>query len=214
MSRPALRIFAVTLTTLIIVVLVSALDHLPNTVQKQIDSERNAFSSAQGQLNAAQIAVTRETQSHPLLFEALAASRQWPRLFQQASGTLHSAARDLDELSQLEKHGHYRDRDHAEHLLADERGLRAAALGQASAIQTEAAHWLFRKQQLPAELQQMDRDYQSVHNFDLTPLVATIERAETDWPGKKADLEARLGSVRGIVSHLDVLWQSTAAGRR
>src|SRR5689334_16660330 len=124
MSRPALRIFAVILTTLIIVVLVSALDRLPNTVRAQIDSERSAFSSAQGQLNAAQTAVTREVQAQPLLFAALAASRQWPGLFQQASGTLQSAGRDLDELSQLEKHGHYRDRDHAEHLLADERGLR------------------------------------------------------------------------------------------
>ena len=214
MSRPVLRSLAVILTTLIIVVLVRALDHLPSSVRAQIDSERGALASAQGQLTASQAAVTREIQAHPDFFAVVAASKQWPSAFSQASGTLQSAGRDLDELTQLEQHGHYRDRDHAEHLLADERGLRTAALGQASAAQTAAAHWLSRRQQLPAELPRMEQNHRSLHDFDLAPLAATIARAESDWPSKKADLESRLGSVRGLVSHGDELWQSTAASRR
>src|SRR5690348_6997401 len=210
MSRPVLRTLAVILTTLIIVVLVSALDHLPGSVRAQIDSEQTAFASAQGQLTAAQSVVTREVQAHPAFFAVIAASRQWPATFSQASGTLQSAGRDLNELTQLEKQGHYRDRDHAEHLLADERGLRTAALGQASAAQAAAAHWLSRRQQLPAELPRMEQSYRSIHDFDLAPLTATIARAETDWPAKKADLESRLASVRGVVTHVDELWQSTA----
>jgi hypothetical protein len=213
MSRPTLRILAVILTTLIIVVLVNAFDHLPGSVRTQIESERGALASAQGELKSAQDTVARETQAQASFFAAIAASRQWPGMFQNASGTLQSAGRDMDELSRLEKQGHYRDRQQAESLLADERRLRTAALGQASSVQSEAAHWLSRKQQLPGEVEAMQRDYQAIHAYDLAPLAATIEHAETDWPEKKPDLEARLASVRGIVTHGDELWQSTAAGR-
>ena len=213
MSRPTLRLLAVILTTLIIVVLVSSLDHLPGSVRAQIDSERGALTSAQGQLKSAQESVARETQADAAFFAAVAASRQWPGQFQQAAGTLQSAGRDMDELSRLENHGHYRDEPEAERLLAAERRERTAALGQVSAIQTEAARWLSRKQQLAAELQRMEQQHQAIHAFDLAPLTTTVQKAETDWPEKKSDLESRLASVRAIVTHGDELWQSTAAER-
>lgn len=213
MNRPTLRILAVILTTLIIVVLVSALDHLPGSVREQIDSERGALQSAQGHLKAAQDAVAHETGTDAEFFGAIAATRRWPGAFQEASGDLQRAKRDMDELSELEKHGHYRDRQEAEHLLADERAERSAALNQASTVQREAAHWLSRKQQLPAELHRIEEGYQTIHAFDLGSLANTIARAETDWPDKKGDLESRLASVRGIVSRSDELWQSTASAR-
>ena len=213
MSRSTLRILAVTLTTLIIVVLVNAFDHLPGSVRTQIDSERSALASAQSELKGAQNVVARETQAQSTFFAAIAASRQWPGQFQNAAGTLQSAGRDMDELSRLEKQGRYRDRQQAESLLADERRLRTAALGQASSVQNEAAHWLSRKQQLPAEVEAMQRDYRAIHGYDLAPLIAAIQHAETDWPEKKPDLEGRLAAVRSIITHDDDLWQSTAASR-
>ncbi len=213
MSRPSLRILAVILTTLIIGVGVSAVDHLPGSLRAQIELERSALASAQGRLHSAQDAVARETQAEANLFHRVAGSRNWPGQFQQAAGLLQSAGRDMDELSNLEKHGHYRDRQEAERLLAQEREQRDASLRQASAIESEAAHWISRKQQLPAEVQQMDGDFAAVHSFDLAPLTNAIQRAEGDWPEKKGDLEARLASVRSIVSHCDELWQATAADR-
>jgi len=213
MSRPTLRFLAVILTTLIIVTLVSAFDHLPNSLRTQIDAERGALASSQKQLQAAQDAVSRETQADADFFAAIPASQRWPGLFAEAAGTLQSAGGEMDELSRLEKRGHYSDRQRAERLLSDERALRQDGLSQASAIQAEAAHWIARKQQFPAELQRMERDYQTIHGFDLAPVSATIERAETDWPDKKTDLDSRLASIRGVVSHGDELWQSTAASR-
>ena len=214
MSRSVLRILAVTLTTGIIVVGINALDHLPGSVRAQIDAERAAFASAQGQVRTAQAAVTHETQGDAAFFGGIAASRAWPGAFQQAQGTLQSAGHDLNQLSQLEQHGHYRDRDEAERLLNDERRERQAAVAQAAAVQADAARWTGRKAQLPAEAQRMEQDYQRLHAFDLAPLADTVEKAETKWPEKKTDLDARLASVRGIVSHGDELWQSTAADRR
>lgn len=213
MSRQTLRILAVILTTLLIVTLVSALDHLPNSLRAEIDSERAALTSSQRQLEAERDAVARQTQTDAAFFAAIAASQQWPAQFENANATLRSAGRDADDLTQLEKHGHYSDRQRAERLLSDERALRSSALHQGSAVQAEAAHWISRKQQLPAELERMGRDYQAIHAFDLAPLTATVVRAESDWPDKKTDLESRLTAVRSAVSHSDELWQSTAASR-
>lgn len=213
MSRSSLRILAVILTTLIIVVLVSALDHLPGGVRTQIDAERTALQSTQAQIKAAQSALAKDTATNAAFFGAIAASRQWPVQFQKAPGELQSAQTGMDRLSELEKHGHYRDRPEAERLLREERNERSAALNLATAVPGQAAAWLHRKQQLPSELQRMEQDYQKVHAFNLSPVISTISRAEADWPDKKADLESRLGSVRGIVSRSDQLWQSTASAR-
>ncbi|HEV3332993.1 MAG TPA: hypothetical protein VG096_18525 [Bryobacteraceae bacterium] len=214
MNKPALRLSAAVLTTLIIVVGITAFDHLPGGVRAQIDSERSALASAPNQVRAAQDAVTRQVQAEPDLFHSLAPSQQWPGRFQQASSELQSARSDLDELTRLEKQGHHSDQQRALALLSHERNLRTSALSQATAIQTEAAHWLDRKQHLPAEVQQMERSYQAIHGFDLTPLTAAVEKAEADWPEKKADLSSRLEAVTGVVSRSDTLWQSTATGRQ
>jgi len=214
MSKSGLRLSAAVLTTLIIVVGITAFDHLPSSVRAQIDSERSALASAPNQVRAAQETVGRELQAEPALFHSIPAAAQWPGRFQQASDELQSARGDIDDLTRLEKNGHRSDQQRALALLSHERNLRTAALNQASAVQTEAAHWLDRKQHLPAEVQQMERSYQAIHSFDFAPLTAVVEKAETDWPEKKADLSARLADVTGVVPRSDALWQSTAEARR
>ena len=41
----------------------------------------------------------------------------------------------------------------------------------------------------------MERDYGVIHTFDLAPMAAAVQKAETDWPEKKPDLERALASV-------------------
>ena len=60
----------------------------------------------------------------------------------------------------------------------------------------------------------MERDHQAIHAFDLAPVAATVQKAETDWPEKKADLDSRLTTVRGAAAQSDTLWESTDAARR
>jgi len=213
MSRSQLRLLAVVLTVLIVVVAFRAFDHLPGSVRAQIDSERSALVTAHKQLSAAQDNVAREGQSHAALFRSLPASQQWSGGFSQAAAVLQSADAQMRDLTRLQKDGHYQDRARAESLLAAERGLRNTAQGQVTAIQGNASRVIERANHLPAEAQQMERDYQAVHAFDLAPLKTAVARAESDWPEKKADLEARLASVTGLAGQADSVWQSTAKVR-
>jgi hypothetical protein len=213
MSRNSLRLLAVVLTILIVAVAFNAFDHLPGSVRAQIDSERSALAAAQNQLGAAQKNFTAQQQSHAALFHDLTPSQVVPGRFAQVSSALQSAGDEMNDLTRLEKQGHYSDRQRAESLLNSERGLRTNAAAQVAAIQSDVNGWINRSQHLPAEEQRMERSYQTIHAYDLTPLKTAVARAETDWPDKKTDLETRLASVTGIVSQADSTWQSTAAAR-
>jgi hypothetical protein len=214
MSRSQLRIAAVALMVLMVVVGANALDHLPGSLRTQIDAERGAFAAAQKQLAAARSQVAGQVQSDPELFNALPFGQQWPDRISQTENELRSASRDVDDLTRLEKRNRRSDRQEAETLLAHEKKLRAQALTGASAVQSDAVHWIDAKNHLPQQIPELERDYQAVHAFDLAPLAAAVQRAETDWPEKKPDLDARLASERALVTQADAQWQSTAEARR
>jgi hypothetical protein len=214
MSRSTLRFFAVLLSTLIVVVLLAGLDNLPRPVRAAIDSERAALASALKQAAGAKDEVARELQDNADLFRTVSASREWPDQLARSQGQLTSAQRDLDELNQLEKSNRRRDAKRVQQLLTEERGFRASAMAQFAAVQKDAAHWVEMKRQLPAGLAEMERNYQAIHGFDLAPVSAAAAKAETDWPEKKPDLDARLSALRAEVTASDNQWQSSAEARR
>jgi hypothetical protein len=214
MSRTTLKWLAVILTVLIIVVAIQAFDTLPGALRKQIAAERATFQSAQTQVKGAQDETGRMVQADPDLFRALPFSQQWRSRFDQASGVLQSAGRDLDELTRLEKKGHYSDRHRAEKLLAGERGLRTNAVGQATAIRGEAARYVERKRHLPEELQAAEASYKTIRAFNLAPVATAVQKAQNDWPGKRDDLATRLGVLTGTVSQSEGLWQAANAARQ
>ena len=214
MNRSGLKFLAVLLTVSIGVVLTAGLDNLPRDLRQQIDSERTALASAQNQVSSAKTAVDSEVAAESALFHSVPAAAQWPAQFAQAETQIASAGRDLNQLTALEKQNRRQDRQQVETLLAEERGIRASAEGTASGIQKDADHWVELKRELPARLDQMNRDYQAVHGFDLGPVTAAVTKGETDWPDKKPDLDTRLATLRGEVTASDALWQSTADARR
>ena len=214
MSRSSLKFLAAFLGVLIVVVWFAGLDNLPRGLRSQIDSERTALAAAQNDLRGAQDEVLRNLQTEADLFRAIPASEQWPEQLSKNLGDLQLAAHDMEQLTTLQKQNRRQDREQVESLLTQERTLRTAATGQAAAIRKEAAHWVDAKNHLPEELQKMEKDYGVIHNFDLAPLTAAVQKAESDWPDKQTDLESRLNAVRGIESQSDSLWQSTLDSRK
>ena len=214
MNRSPLKFLAILLGVLMVVFLFAGLDDLPRDVRAQIDSERTALASAQKQLASAKSEVTGEVQGDPALFQSVMASRQWPVQLAQDETALQSAARDMEELTRLQKANRRQDRQRAQSLLLHERSLRQQAINQAVSVQKEADHWVEMKKHLPDTLQAMDRDYRTIHSFDLTPVTATVTKATGDWPQKKADLDARVSAMKSTIGQDDELWNSTAASRK
>jgi hypothetical protein len=214
MSRTSLKVAAVVLTVAIIALTVAALDTLPTAVRAQIASERTALSSAQSQIANAETDVRQRTQSDAALFQALPSARSYPQRLQQAQLSLATARRDMDELNQLDKHSRRKDRDQAERLLSEERTARAQAVSQAIGVQMDVTHWIDLKSHVPQVLTAMEADYNGIHSFDLSPAAAAVQRAETDWPDKKADLEGRLATERELSAYAGRVWTESADVRR
>jgi hypothetical protein len=212
MTRSQLRLAAVVLAVAIVVVAANALDHLPAGLRGQIDAERTALVAAQSQFGAIRGQVAGQVQAAPEMFAALPFGRDWQDHLGQATGELRSAANDVDRLTSLEQHNRRSDRQQVETLLVHEKQLRDKA--DATVIQKDAAHWADAGAHLPQQIPDMERNYQAIHGFDLGPVTAAVARAETDWPDKKSDVEARLAAERAIAAQADAQWQSTAEARR
>jgi hypothetical protein len=213
MNRGFLTFAAAVLGTGLVVVPFLGLDGLPRDLRKQISSERSAFSQTQRQIKDARGAVAHDLSAEPDLFKGIPASRRWQGDLATASNALQASG--MEELSALAKQNRRQDRDRAAALLARERSIRTLASDQAVKIQKEADHWVELKKQLPETVSRMERDYQMVRSFDAGPLAAEVQKAQSDWPDKQADLQSRFDNeIRQRQAADEALWSETAAARK
>ena len=214
MSRRGLEVLAVILSFLIVIVLFAGFDNLPRKVRADIAAESQQLPQTQKQFQSAQDEVTHDLSSDPDLFRAHDMNTAFPARLRIAAGEIQGAERDAAALDKLRKANRRQDEPQAEKLLKEESALRAAALNEATSVQTEAQHWVDMKRNLPTELQQMAADRQTLEHWDFAPIAAVVTRAETDWPQKKSDLDTRLTALRAIPADGEKAWQSSDAMRR
>ena len=105
-------------------------------------------------------------------------------------------------------------RERAQRLLGEERELRLAALRDADAMDAEAGKWTEVKNNAPKYIAKMQGEYDAIHKADLSKVTAAVEKADKDWPAKKADLDARLASLKASATGADSQWSSSEAARK
>jgi hypothetical protein len=214
MSRRGLEVLAVILSFLIVIVLFAGFDNLPRKVRADISAEEQQLPQAAKQFQGTEDEVTHDLAADPDLFRAHDMNTAFPERFRAAAGELQGAQRDAAALDKLLKANRRQDGEQAEKLLKEERALRAAAINEATGIQTEAQHWVDMKRNLPTELQQMAADRETLAHWDFAPVTAVVTRAEVDWPAKKSDLDGRLTALRAIPTDGEKSWQASDALRR
>ncbi|MFN7996627.1 MAG: hypothetical protein U0Q18_23650 [Bryobacteraceae bacterium] len=214
MSRRGLEFLAVFLSFLIVIVLFAGFDNLPRKLRADIDTELQQLPQTEKQFQSMRDEVTNDLSSDPDLFRAHSMNTVFPDRFRIAEAELNGARKDAKTLQELVKANRRQDREQAERLLREETTLRSTALREATGVQTEARHWVDMKRNLPAELQQMEADHRTIQSWDFAPITSVVQRAETDWPAKKGDLEGRLGGLKSISQEAEKTWQSSDAMRR
>lgn len=214
MSKRALGGVAIVLVIAILAILFIPFDGLPKELKRQITSERQAVATAQKEFQGARDVVSRSIQSEPELFRVRNFSTVLPERLRQAETDLTAAVRDMSTLERLDKEDRKRERAEVEQLLRREKQERESALKQANEVRTEATRLVAFKRDLPQALGQMERDYQTVKNADLGPVSATVQKAESDWPNKKADLDTRLNALQNAKADTDKAWQTVTTLRQ
>ena len=190
------------------VLLLASCGGLPRTLRNQIASEKDALRQADRQLQHAQQTVRDDIAHSPDLFRGAPVSTEWPARLQSARGKLDRAKNDLQQLDRLS------DARRAEQLLGEERGLRLSVINESESVEADANSWLDFQQNLPHYLVAMQREYDEIHAVDLTPVALVVQKAEQDWPAKKAALDGRLASLRQASDAAEMQWQATEPARQ
>jgi hypothetical protein len=181
---------------------------LPRGLRNQIASERRGLQQTERQLQHSLDTVRDDIAHSPDLFKGASVSTEWPARLQSARGALDRAKNDLQQLDRVS------DPRRAEQLLSEERALRQSVARDAESVESDANSWLDFERNVPHYLAAMQREYDEIQAVDLTPVAETVQKAEQDWPAKKADLDGRLARLRQSSEAAETQWRATESARQ
>ncbi len=187
--------------------LLSCAGGLPPSLQREISDENSRLATAEQVVRRSQDAFDRDLAQAPDLFAAATETAQWKADLASARSKLASAKREAQDLSRV------REVPRSRSLLAQERAQREGAVATAKATEASADKWIAFRQNLPASLDAMKREYQTIHSADLSAVAKTVAQAGKDWPAKATYLDGRLAALRALPQAADTEWISIATAR-
>jgi hypothetical protein len=208
MNRRSLGALALVIILLMVIVATAGLDNLPRDLRKSIDAAAASFQTDRSQFAQDRDFVNRAVSDEPALFRTKAAGYR-DRL-QRDDSCFVSAATELAALQQLHKANRRTDTDKARAELAKFDSIRKGCTADSTDLRAEASRWIGYKQQLPKRLAEMKAGYDALHAFDVDAAAAPAENAMTDWPAKRADLEARVNRLKQVKEQGEQAWDASA----
>lgn len=195
-------------------VLLVSCSRLPNSLRQDIAYETDRLHNAEHQLQHSQQTLDADLSQDPDLFRDAATPAEWRAKLRSDREKLDSAARIQTQLDELARRGRADSQFRAEQLLTQERHLLEAERDDSEAVLRAASDWLGFRHDLPSHLEKMHREYESISNFELTPVSEDVEQADHDWPAKKSVLDEHLDALRGIPKHAEAQWNATQSLRQ
>ena len=212
MDRRSLGIVAIILIGLMALVATAGLDNLPRQLRNSVTAAGTSFAADRTAFEQNRKFIDREIQEEPALFASQAPG--WRERLDKDTAQMQSAALALAALQQLAKTNRRTDAQRVQQDLANFDNLRQRPLKDTSDIRTEAERWLAYKRALPQRMEAMRAAYHDLKEFDLDAATAPARKAMTDWPDKRADLQARLDALKTQQTESETIWDSTAVPRK
>jgi len=211
MNRRSLGVVAIILVALIGIVLIANLDGLPRTVRDRIETSSGRVASDRKQFNDARATATRLMAADPALYRTQSAL--WQQRLADGDRRIQQAEAEMRKLKELEKNNKRDDRATAEAALDRLESLRGDAVKEAQNLSAEAGRWAGYKKNLPSRLAEMKQSYGALQAYNVRANATAAQKAMTDWPKKKDDLEKRLTSVEGLKKQAEEAWVASADAR-
>ena len=187
--------------------------HLPRELRARIDNANENLAQTEKDFARINSEVLDDLKGVPALFRGTRVADEWPASLRAAKSKLDAAGRDREQLKELEHSSSREAIERAQRLVADQDRLRREAIDTANSVRAQANRWLDFQRNLPHYLARMREEHDAPHNADLTAVTAAVEKAETDWPRKKDDLDRRLSDLKSAPSRAEAQWQATADAR-
>ena len=184
---------------------------LPRELRNQIEDADTRFLQTQKRFQKDADEIKADLNYSPDLFKTV--SSDWTGRLKAAKARLDAAETDGRELKRPDD-SLRNNLPRVHQLLAEEDRLRQTAVDEADAIEAQANRWLDFQRNLPHYLAKMKDAHDSAHGADVAEVARTVEKAEQDWPAKRADLEQRLQALRDAPDRAEQQWQATEAERQ
>jgi hypothetical protein len=197
-----------------VLVVLTGCNSLPREIRREIADAGAKLRQSEKQFQRESDEIRDDLSHAPDLFNAAPAAGEWRSRLSAAKGRLDAAESDQRQLETLDKSGHKEDAPRVRQLLSDEDRLRKSSLDEADSIDAQATHWLDFQHNLPHYLAKMRDAHDAVGAADFAAVTKTVEKAERDWPGKRADLESRLQTLKTAPDRAERQWQATEAERQ
>ena len=187
---------------------------LPDRIHTGARDALKQYDAARAEMTQTGDEIKQAIKGQPALFQALGYDTVWPQQVSTLEKRIEGlgATRQLLE-SLLEKN----DGDTYRQVIQYIRDLSKSTTAikeQMQGLKKERQDVLDFKAKLPEHLQQMQREHAAIQSQDLTRVKSLVQKAGLDWPGKKADLDQRLGMMQEAIADADRVWQSTQQARQ
>jgi hypothetical protein len=192
-------------------VLLTGCASLPRELRREIQDADNRLLQTQRQFQKTSEELKSDLNHAPDLFKSV--SSDWTSRLNIAKSKLDAAETDRRELKRLDDNGSKNDIPRVRQLLGDEDRLRQTAIDEANRVEAQANRYLDFQRNLPHYLARMQEKHDAARNADFTAVTKVVEKAEQDWPDKKADLDHRLELLKSAPDRADQQWKATEAER-
>jgi hypothetical protein len=211
MNRRALGFLAILIIVLMAIVAMAGLDNLPRQLRSRAEGASTQIQSDRKHFESNRAAVERALTTEPDLFRTQTAP--WRDEIRKAQAQLGEAEITVTSLRGLAEANRRQDRQTVERDLAKLDSLRGSAVLATDRIRRQAERWIEYKRDLPHQLETMRTNYEHVHTWDVAAATAPAQKAMTDWPGKKDDLQHRTDALSALKQQGEAAWVSTSEAR-
>lgn len=178
-----------------------------------IKAEKTQLADAETRFLQIKDEVNHDLQAEPRLFQAGSRDADWRQRLGADESGLGVARGNLAEIEKRGPRSSHNDPAWLDQSLKQIDSARVSALEDASKIQAEANRGLDLKRNLASSLADLSHEYDQIHSFDFAVIQSVVRRAETDWPAKKSDLDARLAEIEKVPESVNSAWTASADAR-
>lgn len=210
MSRTRIRI---ALASLACLMLAACTRHLPRSLHQSIAAEHTRLQQARQQFDQWNAHVKSVVAASPDLFRGVLVADQWRSRLEADDAKLKAAESDRKQLSVLAHRNRADLQKKVTQLLAEETGLRRAAMNDVEGVEAAASNWSDFAHNPSAYLAKMSAERAAIRKINLEPIEKTIAQAGKDWPAKLPVLESRLAALEAGPNNAEKEWAATAKQR-
>jgi len=179
---------------------------LPHSLLRDIEWEKSDGQAASRTVDGSVKAVEKALTASPELYQGTTVSGDWHSKLDDAKNKLANSEGNNRKLTELSHRDRASSQAEVRRLLAEARTLRESAISEAKSVEENVSKWQSFSADPKAAMAAIEKNVRSIEATDFGTLSGTVEKAEKDWPAKKADLDGRFTALKNIEKAAEAKW--------